>query len=137
MLRTARTAGPETRLPTLFRTSGVLGTAGTPGLSHTSNLAVPPGDVASRIYIEGGTGVSAFVLAGPYAEPRARRPSGAALKALLAHAANDASMLCKGRKNVSARSVIAATWAPRLARRAPPARPTPTTCKGRAASLGA
>jgi Cu+-exporting ATPase len=70
-----------------------LGTAGAPGLTHPFSLVVTPGSGASHIYLEVAAGVTTFVLAGRYAESRARRRSGAALEALLARAAKDASVL--------------------------------------------
>jgi Cu+-exporting ATPase len=72
------------------------GTAGTPGLTHPFSLVVTPGSGASHIYLEVAAGVTTFVLAGRYAEARARRRSGAALEALLARAAKDASVLREG-----------------------------------------
>jgi P-type Cu+ transporter len=73
-----------------------LGTAGTPGLTHPFSLTLSGGDAASHIYLEVAAGVTTFVLAGRYAEARARRRSGAALEALLAQAAKDASVLRAG-----------------------------------------
>ena len=72
------------------------GSAGTPGLTHPFSLVVAPGSGASHIYLEVAAGVTTFVLAGRYAEARARRRSGAALEALLARAAKDASVLRDG-----------------------------------------
>jgi Cu+-exporting ATPase len=73
-----------------------LGTAGAPGLTHPFHLTLARGDAGSKIYLEVAAGVTTFVLAGRYAEARARRRSGAALSALLRLAAKDAAVLCGG-----------------------------------------
>jgi P-type Cu+ transporter len=75
-----------------------LGQAGTPGLTHPFSLTLAHGLDSSNIYLEVAAGVTTFVLAGRYAEARARRRSGAALASLLEMAAKEASVLRDGRE---------------------------------------
>ena len=58
-----------------------------PGLTHPFSLTLAHGLDSSNIYLEVAAGVTTFVLAGRYAEARARRRSGAALASLLEMAA--------------------------------------------------
>ena len=76
-----------------------LGTAGQPGLTHPFHLlgAVDdPGAASSYVYLEAAAGVTTFVLAGRWAEARAKRRSGAALRALLELGAKEVSLLRGG-----------------------------------------
>jgi len=73
-----------------------LGTAGEPGMTHTFSLAVQPTLGASDIYLEVAAGVITFVLAGRYAERRARHRAGAALRALLELGAKEVAVLREG-----------------------------------------
>jgi len=73
-----------------------LGTAGHPGMTHGFELALTPGDGAGSIYLEVAAGVTVFILAGRYAELRAKRRSGAALRALLELGAKDVVALRDG-----------------------------------------
>ena len=75
-----------------------LGHAGAPGLTHPFHLTLGGGDGGSQIYLEVAAGITTFVLAGRYAEARARRRSGAALQALLRLGAKDAAVLRHGRE---------------------------------------
>jgi Cu+-exporting ATPase len=75
-----------------------LGRAGAPGLTHPFHLTLSRGDAGAQIYLEVAAGVTTFVLAGRYAEARARRRSGAALHALLRLGARDAAVLRDGRE---------------------------------------
>ncbi|KQZ89946.1 carbonate dehydratase [Phycicoccus sp. Root563] len=70
-----------------------LGTAGEPGMTHPFSFAIERTDGAGNIYLEAAAGVTAFLLAGRYAEARAKRRSGAALRALLEMGAKDVSVL--------------------------------------------
>lgn len=69
-----------------------LGDAGMPGMHMTfSWFATDP--EASDLYLEVASAVTVFILAGRYMEARAKRQSGAALRALLELGATDASLL--------------------------------------------
>ena len=57
---------------------------------------VPPAAGADEIYLEVATGVTLFLLIGRYLEARARRASGAALRALLSLGAKDVAVLRDG-----------------------------------------
>lgn len=56
------------------------GSAGEPGMTHGFELTVTPGDGSANVYLEVAAGVTAFVLAGRYAEKRSKRRAGAALQ---------------------------------------------------------
>jgi Cu+-exporting ATPase len=73
-----------------------LGRAGLPGFTHDVHFTLARGDAGAQIYLEVAAGVTTFVLAGRYAEARARRRSGAALHALLRLGAKDAAVLRPG-----------------------------------------
>ncbi len=75
-----------------------LGTAGTIGMRHPFELTLQRGDGAGNIYLEAAAGVTTFILAGRYAEARAKRSSGAALRALLELGAKDVAVLRDGRE---------------------------------------
>jgi len=75
-----------------------LGTAGTPGMTHPFELTIERGDGSGNIYLEAAAGVTTFLLAGRYAEARAKRRSGAALRALLEMGAKDVAVLRDGRE---------------------------------------
>nr|WP_261562326.1 heavy metal translocating P-type ATPase [Frankia tisae] len=71
----------------------ILGGAGDPGMRHSFSLTggVPDG-AATAIYLEVAAGVTVFLLAGRFLELRARRRSGAALRALLHLGARDVTV---------------------------------------------
>ncbi|MEO6411745.1 MAG: heavy metal translocating P-type ATPase [Pedococcus sp.] len=69
------------------------GTAGIPGMTHPFRFTLERTDGAGNIYLEAAAGVTAFLLAGRYAEARAKRTSGAALRALLEMGAKDVAVL--------------------------------------------
>ncbi|MEU0203584.1 MULTISPECIES: heavy metal translocating P-type ATPase [unclassified Streptomyces] len=69
------------------------GTAGTPGMTHPFELTIERTDGAGNIYLEAAAGVTAFILAGRYFEARAKRRTGAALRALLELGAKDVTVL--------------------------------------------
>ncbi len=73
-----------------------LGTAGMIGMRHPFELTIQRGDGSGNIYLEAATGVTTFILAGRYAEARAKRQSGAALRALLELGAKDVAVLRDG-----------------------------------------
>ncbi|WP_245940470.1 MULTISPECIES: heavy metal translocating P-type ATPase [Brevibacterium] len=77
-----------------------LGTAGDRGMTHPFSLTIDPSraDGASSIYLEVGAGVITFILLGRYFEARAKRRSGAALRALLELGAKEVSVLRDGRE---------------------------------------
>ncbi|KRF28902.1 cation-translocating P-type ATPase [Phycicoccus sp. Soil802] len=70
-----------------------LGTAGVPGMTHPFRFTLERADGAGNIYLEAAAGVTAFLLAGRYAEARAKRSSSAALRALLELGAKDVAVL--------------------------------------------
>jgi Cu+-exporting ATPase len=73
-----------------------LGDAGDPTLRHGFSLTPERGMGASQIYLEVAAGVTVFILAGRYFEARAKRRSGAALRALLELGAKDVAVLRDG-----------------------------------------
>jgi Cu+-exporting ATPase len=75
-----------------------LGTAGEPGMRHGFELLTPSGSGTGNIYLEVAAGVTVFILAGRYFEARAKRRSGAALRALLELGAKDVAVLRDGRE---------------------------------------
>ena len=75
-----------------------LGTAGMIGMRHPFELTLVRGGGAGNIYLEAAAGVTTFLLAGRYAEARAKRSSGAALRALLELGAKDVAVLRAGRE---------------------------------------
>ena len=72
------------------------GMAGMPGMTMTFELLTSPGTGADEIYLEVATAVPVFILAGRYIETRAKRESGAALRALLELGAKEATLLREG-----------------------------------------
>jgi P-type Cu+ transporter len=69
-----------------------LGDAGDPALRHGFRFTPERGMGTSQIYLEVAAGVVVFILAGRYFEARAKRRSGAALRALLALGAKDVAV---------------------------------------------
>ena len=74
------------------------GDAGMLGMTHGFSWTAERGDGLSLIYLEVATGVTTFLLAGRYAERRAKRRAGAALRALLALSAAEATVLRDGQE---------------------------------------
>ncbi|WP_344312815.1 copper-translocating P-type ATPase, partial [Agromyces terreus] len=72
------------------------GGAGMPGMTMEFALFTAPGGGADEIYLEVAAAVTVFVLAGRYAESRAKRSSTAAIEALLEMGASEASVLRDG-----------------------------------------
>jgi Cu+-exporting ATPase len=73
-----------------------LGGAGEPGMTMPFTLIPSRGSGAEEIYLEVAAGVTTFILAGRYFEARAKRRSGAALRALLELGAKDVAVLRDG-----------------------------------------
>jgi Cu+-exporting ATPase len=73
-----------------------LGTAGEPGMRMTFNLF--GSSHGEEIYLEVASAVTVFILAGRYFEARAKRDSGAALRALLELGAKEAVQLRDGQE---------------------------------------
>jgi len=75
-----------------------LGDAGMPGMRMTFDLFPARGSGADEIYLEVAAAVTVFILAGRYFEARAKRRSGAALRALLEMGAKDVAVIREGRE---------------------------------------
>ncbi|ROV65086.1 cation transporter, partial [Streptomyces globisporus] len=75
-----------------------LGDAGMPGMRHGFDFTVSRADATSTIYLEVAAGVITFILLGRYLEARAKRKSGAALRALTHLGAKDVAVLRGGRE---------------------------------------
>ena len=73
-----------------------LGTAGMPGMTHGFSFTLTPSDGASNIYLEVGSGVTMFILAGRNFEKRSKRQAGAALRALLEMGAKEVAVVRDG-----------------------------------------
>jgi P-type Cu+ transporter len=73
-----------------------LGDAGMPGMTMTLELLPARGEGGHEIYLEVATAVTTFILLGRYLEVRAKRRSGAALRALLDLGAKDVTVLRDG-----------------------------------------
>jgi Cu+-exporting ATPase len=71
------------------------GGAGEPGLNMPFEL-VPSADRGAEVYLEVASGVTTLILLGRYFEARAKRRSGAALRALLELGAKDVAVLRDG-----------------------------------------
>ncbi|AOW93981.1 copper-translocating P-type ATPase [Rhodococcus sp. WMMA185] len=69
------------------------GTAGMTGMTHAFEFTIARNDGSSNIYFEAAAGITTFILAGKYFEARAKRRSGAALRALLELGAKEVSVL--------------------------------------------
>jgi Cu+-exporting ATPase len=83
------------------------GTAGEPGMQMSFSLIAMRGSGASEIYLEVASAVTVFLLAGRYVEARAKRESGAALRALLELGAKEAIALTNGVETRVAVSALA------------------------------
>jgi Cu+-exporting ATPase len=73
-----------------------LGGAGMTGMTMTGSLLSPGDDMVPHIYLETAAAVTVFVLLGRYLEARAKRTSGAALRALLDMGAKEVAVLRGG-----------------------------------------
>ena len=72
------------------------GGAGVPGMTMPFSLVPRAGGGTEEIYLEVAAGVTMLILAGRYFEDRAKRRSGAALRALLSMGAKDVAVLHDG-----------------------------------------
>ncbi len=72
-----------------------LGDAGMPGMRHGFDLTLQRGG-GTAIYLEAASGVTTFLLAGRYAEARAKRRAGAAMRALLELGVKDVAVVRDG-----------------------------------------
>ena len=72
------------------------GMAGLPGMTMSFTFSATPGAGTHEIYLEVASAVTVFILAGRYAEARAKRNSGAALLALLELGAKETTLLKDG-----------------------------------------
>ncbi len=72
------------------------GHAGMPGMKMPFELTISRGSGTHEIYLEVAAGVTVFILAGRYFEARAKRRSGAALRALLELGAKEVAVLRNG-----------------------------------------
>ncbi|MEI2766288.1 MAG: heavy metal translocating P-type ATPase [Dermatophilaceae bacterium] len=72
------------------------GHAGMPGMRMTFELLPSRAEAGEHIYLETAAAVTTFILAGRYAESRAKRRSGAALRALLDLGAKEVAVLRGG-----------------------------------------
>jgi len=75
-----------------------LGGAGDPGMRMSFDLRVSRGSGAHEIYLEVAAALTVFILAGRFFEARAKRRSGAALRALLELGAKEVAVLRDGRE---------------------------------------
>jgi Cu+-exporting ATPase len=73
-----------------------IGEAGDPGMTMQFDLTPSRGGGEHEIYLEVAAAVTVFILAGRYFEARAKRRSGAALRALLELGAKDVAVLRDG-----------------------------------------
>jgi len=73
-----------------------LGSAGEIGMTHGFSWTAERGAGDAQVYLEVAAGVTTFLVAGRYAEARAKRRSGAALRALLELGAKDVAVLRDG-----------------------------------------
>jgi len=73
-----------------------LGGAGEPGMTMPFTLVPSRGTGSPEIYLEVASAVTVFILLGRYLEARAKRTSGAALRALLELGAKDVAVLRDG-----------------------------------------
>ena len=69
------------------------GGAGEPGMKMNFSFAVERGAGSHEVYLEVASAITVFILAGRYFEARAKRTSGAALRALLDLGAKDVAVL--------------------------------------------
>ncbi|GAB3139879.1 heavy metal translocating P-type ATPase [Marisediminicola antarctica] len=78
------------------------GMAGVPGMTMSFQLVTEPGGGAHDIYLEVAAAVTVFILAGRYFEAKAKKESGAAMRALLELGAREATLLVGDRESTVA-----------------------------------
>ncbi|CRK52557.1 copper transporter ATPase [Rhodococcus sp. RD6.2] len=74
----------------------VFGTAGHIGMTHEFSFGLGAHDPSGQLYLEVAAAVTVFLLAGRYAEAKAKRRAGSALRALLEVGAKDVAVLGAG-----------------------------------------
>ncbi len=74
----------------------VFGTAGHIGMTHEFSFRLGAHDPSGQLYLEVAAAVTVFLLAGRYAEAKAKRRAGSALRALLEVGAKDVAVLGTG-----------------------------------------
>ncbi|MEW2380392.1 heavy metal translocating P-type ATPase [Micromonospora sp. NPDC047812] len=84
-----------------------LGTAGEPGMRHPFRITLERTPGEGNMYLEVAAGVTLFILCGRYFEARAKRRSGAALRALLSLGAKDVTVLRDGAEAIVPISALA------------------------------
>ncbi|MER7418946.1 heavy metal translocating P-type ATPase [Micromonospora peucetia] len=84
-----------------------LGTAGVPGMRHPFRITLERTPGEGNMYLEVAAGVTLFILCGRYFEARAKRRSGAALRALLSLGAKDVTVLRDGTEVIVPISALA------------------------------
>ncbi|GAA1958012.1 heavy metal translocating P-type ATPase [Catenulispora subtropica] len=72
------------------------GDAGMEGMKHGFDFTIARNDGSESLYLEAASGVTAFILAGRYFEHKAKRRSGAALRALMTLGAKDVAVVRDG-----------------------------------------
>jgi Cu+-exporting ATPase len=72
------------------------GDAGMEGMKHGFDFTIARNDGSESLYLEAASGVTAFILAGRFFEHKAKRRSGAALRALMTLGAKDVAVLRDG-----------------------------------------
>ncbi|MCU1456173.1 MAG: heavy metal-transporting ATPase [Actinomycetia bacterium] len=75
-----------------------IGNAGMPGMKMPFEFTIARGAGSDEIYFEAAAAVTTFILAGRYFEARAKRRSGAAVRALLELGAKEVTVLRDGRE---------------------------------------
>jgi Cu+-exporting ATPase len=75
------------------------GGAGVTGMTHPFSFSIDRDGGSDDLYLEVAAAVTVFILAGRYFEARAKRRSGAALRALLELGAKDVAVLLDGRES--------------------------------------
>lgn len=74
------------------------GQAGMPGMRHSFTLLASQQHTTDAIYLEVAAGVIVFILIGRYAESRAKRNAGAALRALMSLGAKEVTVVRQGQE---------------------------------------
>ncbi len=83
------------------------GSAGDTGMTHAFHFTLARSDGLANIYLETAAGVTTFLLAGRFFEHRAKRRSGAALRALMELGAKEVTVLREDGEHQIAASALA------------------------------
>jgi Cu+-exporting ATPase len=78
----------------------LFGAAGEIGFTHSFELRLVRHAATANLYLEAAVGITTFILVGRYLEARAKRRSGAALRALLELAPSEVTLLMPSGENV-------------------------------------